>query len=117
MWIVMMIPFRCHLLFAEVSSWIVGSSPGFFLEFEAKKFVFLAAYLITHHRPDITDLPRRSLFNVDEDIQEHRHKEKELTYDFGGSGSRNPLALAEAFEDFGIDDRLFSKNEKSEQSF
>ncbi len=65
------------------------------------------------HRPDITDLPCKSLFKGDDDHQVQRQIHADSTYNLDGPA---PLALAEAFEDFGMDDRLYPNHGASKQS-
>ncbi len=68
----------------------------------------------SRRRPDMTDLPRRSLFNNDECRKEQHQEHSGSTYDIDGP---TPLALAEAFEDFGMDDRLYSNHSKQSSQF
>jgi hypothetical protein len=49
---------------------------------------------------------------------QHQDDEVDPTYAFGGSGIRKPpLALSEAFEDFGIDDRIYAKQYRPGDTF
>lgn len=51
-------------------------------------------------------------------MSDRENEDEDPTYAFGGSGIRKPpLALSEAFEDFGIDDRIYPREHRPGDTF